>query len=184
MARKARQVETMELDELEELHERCNQRRGELMTELRRLEADEERGKSRRLELHRVRRSLQDLEDESAEYLPALQDARARDAAEVRRVGEIARLERQIAVLEDLVAFQRDLEEAVREHLAPHLGQGRRGFGADVPASRYARLARDVLGGPLHSNGNASSPPAQVALALQRAQRRLADLRGQEEVPS
>lgn len=170
----------MDLGELESRHESFNERRGELLTRRRKLEEQRDEGKR---DVHRalrlVERELDDLEAEVVEFLPALQDARARQSEEIRRAGRIDELETQIEVLEDVLAFAKALQDAAAEHLEPHLS---RTWRSAVIPDAYTSLARQVLpsGARLHLNGSGWTSAGQVVVKLERARQELAELRGRD----
>lgn len=177
---KATEPANMSLEQLEDLNEAANVRRGELVEERKRLEHLEETGAAVATELRQVRRDLDALEDHVDEFMPALRDARRLQATRVRNAGAIARLERQVAVLEDLLAAQEAIKDVVVERIEPHLNLS--GRGADVP-ERFARLARDFRpGGQMNLNGDTWTVPGQIQTILVQARRELDQLRSGGDV--
>lgn len=169
----------MTLEQLEDLNEAANVRRGELVEERKRLERLEETGEPVAKELRRIRRDLEALEDHVDEFAPALRDARQVQATRIRNAGRIAHLERQVAVFEDLLAAQEAIKAVVAERIEPHLNLA--GRGADVP-ERFSRLARDFRpGGQMNLNGEAWTVPAQVQTTLTQARRELEQLRAEAQ---
>lgn len=170
-------IEALGLEELEALNEDCNVRRGKLVARRKRLAREATEGSPVHREIRQIDRELDELQRVRDDYQPFLVDARARVADRARRARELDRLERDIVVLEDVLAFQAGLEDLVAEHLAPHLGASLRESGGGMVPSRYAHLARQVIAGPLHLNGSPYTTAGQVREALQRARRRVAEIR-------
>lgn len=170
----------MSLDQLEKLHEDCNRQRGELAERRRALAKRLDNGEAVHRDLRIVDRQLASLQEQVDDYQPHLIDARKRAAARERRATELDCLERQIGVWEDVLAFQQGLERLVSRYLTPHLGVTLRPTGADGVPDRYARLARDVITGPLHLNGNPMTVPGQIGVKLHQAKARIEQIRAEE----
>lgn len=170
----------MDLAALEELHEDCNVRRGELAERRQALVKRADVGEPVHRDIRQVDRDLAALQDEVDDYQPHLEDARARAGARERRASQLDVLEQNIDVWADVLAFQDGLEKLVTKHLVPHLPANLVSIGGERIPERYARIARDVLVGPLHLNGSPMTTPGQVRERLRQAKVQIDRIRAEE----